>query len=143
MHTLSAVNYYSHGTQVTAAHGHLAFYGAYVMLNLAIITYAMPYLKGRAPYNQVLNMISFWVMNSGMAFMTFTLTFAGVVQTHLQRVQGQAYMDVQSELGVFYWMRLGAGGVVAVGALLFIYAIFAPRRQEVIAPARPARQPAE
>ena len=40
MHTLHAVNYYTHGTQVTAAHAHLAFYGAYVMVNLAIITYA-------------------------------------------------------------------------------------------------------
>ena len=38
MHTLSSVNYYTHGTQVTAAHGHLAFFGAYVMLNLAIIS---------------------------------------------------------------------------------------------------------
>ena len=34
LHTLSSVNYYTHGTQVTAAHGHLAFFGAYVMLNL-------------------------------------------------------------------------------------------------------------
>jgi len=143
MHTLAPINYYSHGTQVTAAHGHLAFFGAYVSLNLAIITYAMPYLKGRAPYNQVLNMVSFWLMNSGMAFMTFTLTFAGVVQTHLQRVQGQAYMDVQSQLGLFYWMRLGAGAVVAIGAFLFIYAVFVPRRQEVIAPARPIAQAAE
>lgn len=143
MHTLAPINFYSHGTQVTAAHGHLAFFGAYVSLNLAIITYAMPYLKGRAPYNQVLNMISFWLLNSGMAFMTFTLTFAGVVQTHLQRVQGQAYMDVQSELGVFYWMRLGAGVVVLIGAVLFIYATFVPRRQEVIAPTRQAGQAAE
>jgi len=29
MHTLAPVNYYTHGTQLTAAHGHLAFYGAY------------------------------------------------------------------------------------------------------------------
>ncbi len=41
--------------------------------------------------------------------MTFTLTFAGVVQIHLQRVLGQSYMDVQDQLGVFYWMRLGVG----------------------------------
>ncbi|HSH27714.1 MAG TPA: cbb3-type cytochrome c oxidase subunit I, partial [Wenzhouxiangella sp.] len=41
MHNMSWVNYYSHGTQITAAHGHLAFYGAYVMVNLAIIAYAM------------------------------------------------------------------------------------------------------
>ena len=88
MHTLSGINYYTHGTQVTAAHGHLAFFGAYVMLNLAIITYAMPYLRGLPPYNQVLNMWSFWIMTAACAFMTFTLTFAGVVQTHLQRVLG-------------------------------------------------------
>ena len=80
MHTLHPVNYYTHGTQVTAAHGHLAFYGAYVALNLAIMTYAFPILFRVNPYNQVLNMASFWVMSSAMAFMTFTLTFAGIVQ---------------------------------------------------------------
>jgi nitric oxide reductase subunit B len=134
MHTLSSINYYSHGTQVTAAHAHLAFFGAYVSLNLAIITYAMPYLLRREVYNQILNMASFWLMASGMAFMTFTLTFAGVVQTHLQRVQGQNYMDVQDELGLFYLMRLGAGLVVVIGALTFIYATFVPRQRELIAP---------
>jgi len=30
MHTLHPINFYSHGTQVTAAHAHLAFFGAYV-----------------------------------------------------------------------------------------------------------------
>ena len=91
-----------------------------------------PTCKGRAPYNQVLNMVSFWLHNIGMAFMTFTLTFAGVVQTHLQRVQGRLTWTCRSELGLFYWMRLGAGVVVAIGAFLFIYAAFVPRRQEVI-----------
>ncbi|HXH04446.1 MAG TPA: cbb3-type cytochrome c oxidase subunit I, partial [Candidatus Competibacteraceae bacterium] len=32
LHTLAPVNYYTHGTQITAAHGHLAFYGAYAMI---------------------------------------------------------------------------------------------------------------
>ncbi|MGC3103913.1 cbb3-type cytochrome c oxidase subunit I, partial [Pseudomonas aeruginosa] len=31
MQTLAPVNYYTHGTQLTAAHGHMAFYGAYAM----------------------------------------------------------------------------------------------------------------
>jgi len=132
MHTLSPVNYYTHGTQITAAHGHLAFFGAYVCLNLAIFTYAMPYLKARDPYNQVLNMMSFWLMAGGMSFMTFTLTFAGVVQTHLQRVNGEYFMDVQDQLGLFFWMRLGSGAVVVVGALLFIFAVLVPRHREVI-----------
>ncbi|HIJ38439.1 MAG TPA: nitric-oxide reductase large subunit [Rhodospirillaceae bacterium] len=126
LHTLAPINYYSHGTQVTAAHGHLAFYGAYAMINLAMITYAMPQLFNRAPYNQLLNMWSFWITTSGVAFMTFTLTFAGIVQTHLQGMLGMSYMEVQDQLGLFYWMRLGAGGVTAAGVVLFILSILLP-----------------
>ena len=141
LHTLHFVNYYTHGTQITPAHGHLAFFGAYVALNLAIITYALPHLKGREPYNQVLNMISFWMMASGMAFMTFTLTFAGVVQTHLQRVNGVNFMDVQDQIAIFFQMRLLSGVIVVLGALLYLYAVFVPRSQEVIA--KPGVAPAE
>ena len=143
MHTLSPINYYTHGTQITAAHGHLAFFGAYVSLNLAIMTYAFPYLLGRAPYNQVLNMASFWLMSGGMAFMTFTLTFAGIIQTHLQRVNAEDFMSVQDQLVLFYWMRLGSGIAVVLGAFLFIYALAVPRR-EVVSPGEPAStMPAE
>lgn len=123
MHTISTVNYYSHGTQITAAHGHLAFYGAYVCLNLAIITYAMPYLRKTEVYGQMANMWSFWLMSSGMVFMTIVLTFAGVVQTHLQRVNGEDFMSVQEQLHIFFVMRFGAGAVVVVGALLFAYSV--------------------
>jgi nitric oxide reductase subunit B len=65
-----------------------------------------------------------------------------VVQTHLQRVLGQGFMDVQDQLSLFYWMRLGSGVVVVLGALLFIYATFVPRR-EVIETVNPAAAPAE
>ncbi|WP_434620154.1 cbb3-type cytochrome c oxidase subunit I [Azospirillum sp. B2RO_4] len=130
LHTLAPINYYTHGTQVTAAHGHLAFYGAYAMINLAIITYAMPYLRGRAPYNQTLNIWSFWLMSGGMAFMTFALTAAGIVQTHLQRVMGLGYMEVQEQIAMFYWLRLGGGVAVGIGVLVYLYAIFGPARED-------------
>jgi len=126
LHTLAPINYYSHGTQITAAHGHLAFYGAYAMVNLAMFAYAMPQLLGRQPYNQVLNMWSFWIITSGVVFMTFALTFAGTVQTHLQRVMGMTYMEVQDQLGLFYMMRLGAGVVVVLGVLLYIGSLLLP-----------------
>ncbi|TDQ67159.1 nitric oxide reductase NorB subunit apoprotein [Maritalea mobilis] len=135
LHTLHGVNYYTHGTQITAAHGHLAFFGAYVALSLAIMTYAMPILRNRDPYNQVLNMASFWLMSGGMVFMTFVLTFAGTVQTHLQRVRGEDYMSVQDDLTLFMWMRFGAGVAVVLGVLLFLYAIFVPKK-EIIQPGK-------
>ena len=143
MHTLHGVNFYTHGTQITPAHGHLAFFGAYVCLNLAMITYTMPYIKGREPYNQVLNMASFWIMSSAMCFMTFTLTFAGVVQTHMQRVLGEPYMLVQEQLDLFFIMRLGSGAVAVLGALLFIWSIFGPARVAVSGREAPAPAAAE
>ncbi|MBB4018764.1 nitric oxide reductase subunit B [Chelatococcus caeni] len=142
LHTLSSVNYYTHGTQVTAAHGHLAFYGAYVMLNLAVMAYAWPQLTGRAPYNQWLSMASCWLMSTAMMVMTFALTFAGVIQVHLQRVLGEGYMDVQDQLALFYWIRLGSGVVVVVAALMFVWAVLVPGRERT-APSSGALQPAE
>jgi nitric oxide reductase subunit B len=129
LHTLSSVNYYTHGTQVTAAHGHLAFFGAYVMLNLAVMAYAMPQILGRAPYNQWLSIASFWIMCTAMSVMTFALTFAGVLQVHLQRVNGGTYMEVQDQLALFYWIRLGSGAFVLVSALMFVWAVLVPGRE--------------
>ncbi len=133
MHTLSPINYYTHGTQLTASHAHLAFYGAYVMVNIAVMTYAMPYLRGREPYNQMLNMGSFWIISSAMAFMAVALTFAGVLQTHLQRVSGEFYMEVQEQLALFYWMRLGAGVAVVIGVLMLVWALLVPGREQATA----------
>ncbi len=141
LHTLAPINYVTHGTQVTAAHGHLAFYGAYVMLNIAMFTYAMPNLLKREPYNQVLNMWGFWITSSGVTFMTFALTFAGVVQAHLQRVMGMGFMDVQDQLGLFYWMRLGAGVVTLLGVILIVWSLAVPGSARQAG--RVAAQPAE
>ena len=71
-------------------------------------------------------------MTSAVSFMTFTLTFAGVVQTHMQRVVGgYSYMEVQDQLGLFYWLRLGAGVVTAIGAAVFVYAVLGPVREQL------------
>lgn len=77
-------------------------------------------------------------MTSAMCFMTFTLTFAGVVQTHLQRVMGMNYMEVQDQLALFYIMRLGAGLVVAVAAIIYFIAIFGPIKEQASAGAQTA-----
>ena len=94
----------------------------------------MPILRQRQPYNQVLNMASFWLMTGGMAFMTFVLTFAGTIQTHMQRVIGDYFMEVQDSLSIFYMMRFGAGIAVVLGALLFVYSQLVIRNREIIEP---------
>ena len=75
-------------------------------------------------------------MTSAMAFMTFTLTFAGVIQSHLQRVLGMNYMEVQDQLALFYWMRLGSGIVFLIGAVLFVVSQLGPVREQVTSSSR-------
>jgi nitric oxide reductase subunit B len=47
---------------------------------------------------------------------------------------GMMYMEVQEQLVLFYWMRLGAGAFVAVAVLLYVWSVLGPVREE-----RPAR----
>lgn len=130
LHTLSPVNYYTHGSQITAAHGHMAFYGAYVMIVLTFISYAMPLIRGRAGANsnkaQVAEMWSFWLMTVSMVFITLFLTGAGILQVWLQRYSDNpmAFMEVQDKIAIFYWMREYTGLVFLAGLVLYIISFF-------------------
>ena len=130
LHTLAPVNYYTHGTQITAAHGHMAFYGAYVMIVLTMISYAMPIMRGRKAANsnksQVVEMWSFWLMTVSMVFITLFLTGAGVLQTWMQRFTDTpiSFMEAQDKIAIFYWMREGAGVIFLIGLILYVVSFF-------------------
>jgi nitric oxide reductase subunit B len=130
LHTLAPVNFYTHGTQITAAHGHMAFYGAYAMIVLAMMSYAMPMLRGRtaanSPSSQVVEMWSFWLMTVSMVFITLFLTGAGIVQVYLQRFSDAPlpFMVVQEKIELFYWLREIAGLVFLIGLILYITSFF-------------------
>ncbi|MBR7746255.1 cbb3-type cytochrome c oxidase subunit I [Undibacterium baiyunense] len=129
LHTLSPVNYYTHGTQITAAHGHMAFYGAYAMVVMTIISYTMPLMHGRQANSnraQVVEMWSFWMMTVSMVFITLFLTAAGVLQVWLQRVATSplSFMATQDQIAIFYWLRLASGVVFTLGLGLYIFSFF-------------------
>jgi nitric oxide reductase subunit B len=129
LHTLAPVNFYTHGTQITAAHGHMAFYGAYVMVVLTMISYAMPILRGRAANPgkaQVAEMWAFWLMTVSIVFITLFLTAAGILQIWLQRVAAtpMSFMDAQDQVALFYWMREWAGVVFLTGLVVYITSFF-------------------
>jgi nitric oxide reductase subunit B len=135
LHTLAPVNYYTHGTQITAAHGHMAFYGAYVMVNLAIISYAMPLMRGRAANSnkaQVAEMWGFWLMTVSIVFITLFLTAAGILQVWLQRISDNPlpFMVAQDQVSLFYWMREWSGVVFLIGLIVYIWSFFIPGEQK-------------
>jgi nitric oxide reductase subunit B len=138
LHTLAPVNFYTHGTQITAAHGHMAFYGAYVMVNLTMISYAMPLMRGRAANSnksQVAEMWGFWLMTVSIVFITLFLTAAGILQVWLQRVAAapMSFMDAQAQVSMFYWMREWAGVVFLIGLVVYLWSFFIPGEEKAAA----------
>ena len=120
-HTLPQVNMYTHGTLVTAMHGHMAFWGAYAMLILAIITYTMPIMTGRKLQDTIMNGFAFWVSNVGMVFMTVAFGVAGVAQVYLERKLGLDFLGVQKEIEVHFISLVLAACLFTVGIIAFIW----------------------
>lgn len=119
--TIPQVNQWTHGTQMTAAHGHLAFYGAYAMLVIAAIYYILPELAGRATFDSARSRRLFWALGLSMVGMTATLMGVGIVQVYTERILGIDFSTVKS---TFYppWMALRAvfGIVFTVAALGYV-----------------------
>ena len=119
-HTIPGVNRWTHGTLVTAMHGHLAFWGAYAMIVLAMIAYAMPQLTGRALYKGWMSEWAFWTSNVGMLGMTGAFAVAGVAQVYLERKAGLDFLAVQKEIEVHFIGLILAATLFTTGIVLYI-----------------------
>ncbi len=120
-HTFPGVNMYTHGTLVTAMHGHLAFWGAYGMIVFAIIAYTMPNLTGRKRYDSAAGAWAFWLSNIGMLGMTVAFGVAGVAQVYLERKVGLEFGDVQKEIQIHFFILICCATMFTTGICIYIY----------------------
>jgi nitric oxide reductase subunit B len=147
-HTWPAVNKWTHGTLITPMHGHMAFFGAYVMIVLGMITYAMPGLTGRDEDSRetAAHFWSFWLQIGGMFGMTMAFAAAGITQTYLERILSIGYLDTQLKLQVHFLMLVATGILFTAGVALFLWDFFFLAGRPVTGPEReglaPARSPA-
>ncbi len=119
-HTLPQTNLYTHGTLVTAMHGHLAFWGAYAMIVLAMISYVLPNLTGRKLYNGARGRAAFWLSNIGMIGMTVAFGVAGVAQVYLERIMKMDFMEVQKMTEIHFYVLILCATLFLIGVILFI-----------------------
>jgi nitric oxide reductase subunit B len=131
MHTLPQINLYTHGTQWTSSHGHLAFFGAYATINIAVFYLAIQKWRGNVHMAADLpDKGRKWkwglaLANIGVVGMTMALLIAGYEQSFVERALGgstwAAYFEAQQETwflqGMFWrqiWGWVTAAGVVVV-----------------------------
>jgi nitric oxide reductase subunit B len=121
-HTLPQINYYTHGSQVTVSHGHLAFFGAYVLLNLSFFYFAIPQLKGmpEGRYDERRGTWGFWLMSFGVVGMSLAFAVAGVLQSYLERYRGEPYIVAQEPMRLWMFIVLAHGLFALGGAFLVI-----------------------
>jgi nitric oxide reductase subunit B len=123
-HTLPQINKWTHGTQVTASHGHFAFFGAYVMLNLTMIYYAVPQIKGLRFIKKALSLFAIRTMTFSMVFMALALGIAGIVQAYLQRLMGMDYLTTQGFMKLWYTVFWVSGWGFFIGVVSYIIDFF-------------------
>ncbi|AXH14069.1 nitric-oxide reductase [Malaciobacter mytili] len=124
-HTLPQINIYTHGTQFTSAHGHLAFFGAYATILIGMFYLGLQgkngikVLKATFASKMAISLITIGVLG-----MTVSLTIAGYGQVLVERAQmgatWQAYFISQS----LPWFVQGIGWRLVMGVVTFIGFIF-------------------
>lgn len=123
-HTFPSVNKWTHGTLITAMHGHAAFYGAYAMIVMAMISFALPGLTRRPEEGTALGYWAFWLQIVGMFGMTLSFATAGIGQVYLERIMGLGFLDAQLKIQVHFLMLIATASLFAVGVVLFIIDFF-------------------
>ncbi|NQX81295.1 MAG: cbb3-type cytochrome c oxidase subunit I [Flavobacteriaceae bacterium] len=123
-HALPQTNLYTHGTLVTAMHAHLAFWGAYAMIVMAIISYALPNMTGRKFNDTNIGRMAFWFSNIGMIGMTVAFGVAGVAQVYLERVMKMPFMEVQKEVEVHFIVLILCATLFVSGIVMYMIEFF-------------------
>ncbi len=130
MHTLPPVNYYTHGSQITVSHGHLAFFGAYGLLNLTIFYFALPRFRNIRKYRDTAGQWGFWIMSVAMFLLGLTFGIAGILQTYLERFLDIGYST--AHITMMFWFRIAfcIGVVFFCGVVTTVWHLFTLRPAE-------------
>jgi len=133
MHTLPQINLYTHGTQWSASHGHLAFFGAYATINIAFFYMAVQrwrgnvWMGGDLPGNGWRWKWAMGLLNFGVLGMTVALLIAGYEQSFIERaMEGSTwsgYFTAQNHAWfkqAMHW-RMLFGLLTVAGLVLLIW----------------------
>ncbi len=142
MHTLPQINLYTHGTQWSASHGHLAFFGAYATIIIAMIYIAVPYIRGQEGIGSNLPdggwkwKWSLGLLNLGVVGMTIALLISGYEQSFIERAVGGSTWYGYFAAQIHPWFvqgmewRMIFGLVTAVGLVLLIWDLLTIGKQK-------------
>ena len=124
-HTLPQVNIYTHGTQFTSAHGHLAFFGAYATILIGMFYLGVQGKNGikvmKATFD---SKMAITLITLGVMGLTVSLTVAGYGQVLVERAQMGATWEAFFVSQDMVWFVQGLGWRLATGIMTFVGFIY-------------------
>ena len=124
-HTLPQVNIYTHGTQFTSAHGHLAFFGAYATILIGMFYMGVQGKNGikvmKATFD---SKMAIFLITFGVLGMTVALTISGYGQVLVERAQMGATWEGFFVSQDMVWFVQGLGWRLATGIMTFVGFIY-------------------
>ena len=132
MHTLPQINLYTHGTQWSASHGHLAFFGAYATIIIAMFYIAAQYARGQSAFGAMPDGGWKWkwalgLLNLGVVGMTVALLISGYEQSFIERAVGGSTWMGYFAAQIHPWFvqgmewRMVFGLVTTAGIVLLVW----------------------
>jgi len=124
-HTLPQVNIYTHGSQFTAAHGHLAFFGAYATILIGMMymgvqgAYGVERLRATFKSKMGIFLVTFGVMG-----MTIALTVSGYEQVLVERAELGATWNAFFVAQELPWYIQGMMWRAIMGVMTFVGFIY-------------------
>ena len=120
-HTLPQVNIYTHGTQFTSAHGHLAFFGAYATILIGMFYMGVQGKNGVKIMKMTFaSKMAISLITIGVLGMTVSLTIAGYGQVLIERAQMGATWEAFFVSQDAVWFVQGMGWRLASGVLTLV-----------------------
>ncbi len=124
---LPFVNYFEHGTYLTANHGHAALFGVYGMLSISLLLFCWRSLVRSEFWNDKLIKYIFWLLNGGLFMMVTTVLFpVGIYQTILSYRYGYWYARSADFYNIpfvkfLFNFRIVPDTIIIIGALFLFY----------------------
>jgi nitric oxide reductase subunit B len=103
----------------------MAFFGAYAMMIITTIYYALPKLRGFEQFNQRKGFWAFWITTTTMMAMGLAFGAAGVVQSYMQRGLGIDFLTVQDFMRPWMMGVLFSGIGFFIGVIIYVYDVLA------------------
>ena len=120
VHTTLTVQEIIHFTDWVPGHAHLVMLGVFSFWLIGICTWLWPRLTGNEWHDRRLNHYQYWFSVVGLVIMFVDLLAAGVMAGYMQK-NLVPWMDIVRGLFPFWWVRMGAGGLILTGQLLFAW----------------------